>query len=744
MSSSMNVEMVLRLVDQATAPLRGVANEFQNLDKAAKELGRGAGAKMGFHEYYEGLKKTGDEAEHTRQRVDELKDSLSRIGTASLAFQNMAHVGAQIARPMDTAIEKAREFEKQIRSITVAGDILGQDEAIGRGIMDASRASGLKWEEIARGERQLVELGGGEYVGKIANVREKLAKLAKAAEADPAELYNMMYHYMELNHLTEQQAYEALSINYAQGKKGAYELKNMAQGLPKLEGLAMDYYGKNAGWQVAVDIPAALQMLRKVTGSPREADTRLRHLLTKLTDPNEAKKIEKELGVDVYATRANAMKSGADPLFATLDAIADELGRQGPKAGKLNNQTHEVEGTDIKKLGGIARDYYFRSGIEAWTQMRKQLPEFLVSSSEATKTVEQSFRAQMGTAAGAAERLANSLDAAAIKIGTTQLGADKKKSEFEESLARKGADFLGDHPYAADVAAYASWAGGHGLEALGKVGEIGLAGWAGVQTLRYLRARSALGAGAAESAFAGTPNLKGAPIDLSAPNVGATANFEQAVRALAENGGKAEGLTGAAAETFAKAHPAAQARMIEAAEAALKSAPGGASLLGKIASGLGKGLVGAAVEWAGEWAINKAFDVTPEREARARENVHLGADQFYTDLGWGRPHWPSFTGEAKADPLDVKVQPKADTAQIDDAKQKADEAGTALKALDISVAPKVDLTQIRNLNVEILKALHGLKQLGALAGSLPGQAAHSIRRGYSPGTHALHDGSELY
>ena len=744
MSSSMNVEMVLRLVDQATAPLRGVANEFQNLDKAAKELGRGAGAKMGFHEYYEGLKKTGDEAEHTRQRVDELKDSLSRIGTASLAFQNMAHVGAQIARPMDTAIEKAREFEKQIRSITVAGDILGQDEAIGRGIMDASRASGLKWEEIARGERQLVELGGGEYVGKIANVREKLAKLAKAAEADPAELYNMMYHYMELNHLTEQQAYEALSINYAQGKKGAYELKNMAQGLPKLEGLAMDYYGKNAGWQVAVDIPAALQMLRKVTGSPGEADTRLRHLLTKLTDPNEAKKIEKELGVDVYATRANAMKSGSDPLFATLDAIADELGRQGPKAGKLNNQTHEVEGTDIKKLGGIARDYYFRSGIEAWTQMRKQLPEFLVSSSEATKTVEQSFRAQMGTAAGAAERLANSLDAAAIKIGTTQLGADKKKSEFEESLARKGADFLGDHPYAADVAAYASWAGGHGLEALGKVGEIGLAGWAGVQTLRYLRARSALGAGAAESAFAGTPNLKGAPIDLSAPNVGATANFEQAVRALAENGGKAEGLTGAAAETFAKARPAAQARMIEAAEAALKSAPGGASLLGKIASGLGKGLVGAAVEWAGEWAINKAFDVTPEREARARENVHLGAEQFYKDLGWGRPHWPSFTGEAKADPLDVKVQPKADTAQIDDAKQKADEAGTALKALDISVAPKVDLTQIRNLNVEILKALHGLKQLGALAGSLPGQAAHSIRRGYSPGTHALHDGSELY
>ncbi len=289
MSGSMNVEMVLRLVDQATAPLRGVTSEFEKLEKAAKDLGRGAGAKMGAHEYFEGLKRAGDEAEHTRRRVDELRDSLSRIGTTSLAFQDMASVGAGLAKPMDTAIDKAREFQKQIRSITVAGDILGQDEAIGRGIMVASRASGLKWEEIARGERQLVELGGGEYVAKIAHVREQLAKLGKAAEADPAELYNMMYHYMELNHLTEQQAYEALAITYAQGKKGAYELKNMAAGLPKLEGLAMDYYGKKAGWQVAVDIPAALQLLRKVTGSPGEADTRLRHLLTKLTDPNEAR-----------------------------------------------------------------------------------------------------------------------------------------------------------------------------------------------------------------------------------------------------------------------------------------------------------------------------------------------------------------------------------------------------------------------------------------------------------------------
>lgn len=780
----MNVEMVLRLVDQATAPLRGVTSEFQALDRATKELGKGAGAKIGAHEFFEGLKKTGDEAQRARQKVDDLRDSLSRMGTASLAFQNMAHVGAEIAKPMDTAIDKAREFQKQVRSITVAGDILGQDEAIGRGILDAARASGLKWEEIARGERQLVELGGGEYVAKIAHVREHLAKLGKAAEADPAELYNMMYHYMELNHLTEQRAYEALSINYAQGKKGAYELKNMAAGLPKLEGLAMDYYGKNAGWQVAVDIPAALQLLRKVTGSPGEADTRLRHMLTKLTDPNEAKKIQEELGVDVYKTREKAMKSGADPLFATLDAIAEQLGKQGPKAGKLNNQTHEVEGADMKKLGAIARDYYFRSGIEAWTQMRQQLPEFLVSSADARKTVEESFRAQMGTAAAASERLANALDAAAIKIGTTQLGGDKKKSEIEESLARKGADFLGEHPAAADAAAWASWAGGHALEALGKVGEVGLAAWGGVQTLKYLKARSALGAGAAESAFASGPNIKGAPVDPLAPNVQAMGGYENTVRALAKNGGRAEGLSGAAAETFANAHPAAQARMLEAAEAAAKSAPGAASLLGKIAAGLGKGLIYGAVGMAGDWAIDKMFD--PEGVARGEKNIHAGADRFYRDLGLGRPQWPSLASPADAEPLhgldahakelappvaptidakplddakaradlvgpaikaalDVTGEPKADISQIDAATNKAKEAGEAIKTgLGVTATPIIDLSSFDALDARIAKAIAGLKRLAAAAKSSTGEAAHSIRRGYHPGTHALHDGTELY
>jgi len=47
MNGAMTVEMILRLVDQATAPLRNVVSEVEKLDKAAQALGKGgAGGKI--------------------------------------------------------------------------------------------------------------------------------------------------------------------------------------------------------------------------------------------------------------------------------------------------------------------------------------------------------------------------------------------------------------------------------------------------------------------------------------------------------------------------------------------------------------------------------------------------------------------------------------------------------------------------------------------------------------------------
>jgi hypothetical protein len=81
--------------------------------------------------------------------------------------------------------------------------------------------------------------------------------------------------------------------------------------------------------QVSTDFVALLQILRKETGSAGEAATRARQLMTKLDDPAYAKRIKKELDVDVYALRKEAKSKGENQLFVVLTAIAKKIRGDG-------------------------------------------------------------------------------------------------------------------------------------------------------------------------------------------------------------------------------------------------------------------------------------------------------------------------------------------------------------------------------------------------------------------------------
>ena len=189
-------------------------------------------------------------------------------------------------------------------------------------------------------------------------MRAGLAQLIKASEADAGDLYNLMYHYMHLLKFTPQQALSAAEINYQQGKKGAFELKDVAEVMPNMIPLAK---GLMTPKQVSTDFVALLQILRKETESAGEAATRARHLMTKLDDPAYAKRIKKELDVDVYALRKEAKSKGENQLFVVLTAIATKFEEMGAGAGKPKESKlgpeHEgtVEGIDPNKKTWNAR-----------------------------------------------------------------------------------------------------------------------------------------------------------------------------------------------------------------------------------------------------------------------------------------------------------------------------------------------------------------------------------------------------
>ncbi|MBY6243235.1 phage tail tape measure protein, partial [Methylosinus sp. Sm6] len=758
----------------ATGPIRAVESELDRMGRTAATAARADAGMVKasvWIEQQQAIRRTREEAERYEETMAKV-NAVQSAAISAAAARGFERVGSAVFRANLTALQHAAEFERSVQSIATGGGIIGQEAAISRAVLDASRASGVKWADIARGERQLVSLGGGEFVEKLAPVRDRIGRLVKASEAEPSELYNMMFHYMELGGMKAVQAMEALEKNFVQGRRGAFELKDLAHGLPSLIALGRTY--GLTGEQLSTDLPAVLQIFRKVTGTAYEADTRLRHVMTKLTDPSEAEKIRDSLHVDVYKTREKALKAGQDPLFATLDAISDRLQKAGGGAGKLNHETHTVDGVDVRKLGEIARDYYFRAGIEAYASMRGQLKDFMPSALEAMQETRQAFDANMSTTTAAAERLSNAFEELRIKVGAAFLPYEKAAYNTAADRVFQLGDFAEKHPWAIAAGSAAS--------------AVALWGAAGVLARRALVT-------VGNSVGEGLARARGEAVEPVAKGPGFV---RQSLGSVSKLIGKPSDF----ATEFVRGAGGPE-RVLEIAR------PIGATIR--------NGLITGALQWAGQWALGrfeeKAFGWTPEILAGKEAEIARRSHEWWRSIGVDMPWWekaepasaafarmrnqhayalppdfqrpivegaparqlepldhgkkgrklPFFVRQPEPPPMELEpigprlvvptfamaervapdrqaaapeaATPHVDTSEIDAAKQKAKAAGEEIKqSLDVTASPTVDAGSLDSF-------LAKLREARSLLGQLDQLGAHLRRQSFQ---HPLHDGPEAH
>jgi len=716
--SDMLVQMILKLVDQWTGPLKQAENELDAFNKAVNDQSGDAAAKKRASHWADEQRAIRKAREEAEAYFTKLEAQMARYAMAASAFHGIASFGEHLGQPIDEANKAAIEFQKQIAEIARASGQIGKEHDLGKGILAAARASNLPWQDVAKGEREMASLGGGEMLNQIAPVRADLAKLAYASGAKIDDLYNVMYHYMEIGHLSAEKALAALQVNYDQGKKGAYELKNLAHGLPQLLGLGKDF--GLTGIQSATDLPAILQILRKLTGSPGEADTRLRHGMQKLTDPAEVKRIEKELGVDVSAIRKEAIERGLNPLIAVANALADKL-QTTPGAGKLDEEGKKVVGADPDKAGAIARDYYFRSFLSAFTQLRDQLKDFQPDEGAARKQVADDFRQATSTAASALDSLARSADEARIKLGKTQLKDEQTEAGWKKKLLDWASGLADDHPDATKAAARAwNWTS-KGLDALGAVGALGFD---------------------AVAAYLGWNLLKAKVLH----KMGAAA-VDPAARAVA---GGSEAAAGAAV----------------AAETALPKwlvgiAPAVRSTLGPLlAQSIADAFDQHVIDKPGFMQKVRADEAAEDRRRREgnpfnaimRPDAANSLQDFFT---WLRhPFGGARQPEARAQPVEAahpaqqspaaaesaaqtlrllngqQVTPSVDASQLDQVVSKGGQAQAALQMINSTFRPNFDLSGFDALLAKIAQVNKAMSSLGG--------GGHS----FSPSAGSLHDGPE--
>ncbi len=676
---SMSVEMILRLIDRASGPLRGVESELNRLKSAADKVNSAqtTAGKMRASEWVERQRQI--KAEIDGQAVLQSRwDATRRAMLYSGAAVALEKAGNGFLEAQVKALEVARQHQSVAQSIATAGGLVGKEDAIGRGILETSKRTGVDWKSIAAGERQLVALGGGEFLDKIAVVRDRVARLSKASETDVPELYNALYHYIELNGLSAQNAVSALEKNYLQGRKGAYELKDLARGIPALAGLAKSY--GLTGEQAAIDIPAMLQSFRKVTGTASEADTRLRHILTKLTSEGEAKKISEELNLDIFKIRDRAMKDGKNPLLATLDAISDRLDKIGPKAAE--------------KLGSIGRDYYFRAGLDAYRMGRGSLGDFMPSSAEASQAVNEAFDANSSTAAAAHERAANAWEVAGAKIAKPWLELDRSAAKLKEKVANALGDFGEKNP---------------GLLAAGSLGAAGglYAGSAMMARKAFLETSRAWAEGAAKATGAAvadaSPGVLGGAIRATWPGLIAAATWGARRQIEAA-------ITGKDAGRIADERAFFSHRLFNDGHRGENAS----DVFGRMR--------------------NLYMPVPPPIFTQPRPQAAS------TIPGGGSlPTFAARQGVPGTDEGGGAIKPHVDSGEIKEAASAAQGLKEALGGLNVNVTPNVgtgSLVEALGLAKQLLGTLNAIGSAGS--------RASGIVRGVSASTNALHDGPESH
>lgn len=462
--TDLDVALRLRLVNMLSSGVAQAVSDLNRVKTASEQVNRAtAGApaqKIPAHIFFENQKlalSAQEAAEKAKAAINGYFDAIDRrlaqIGQMQWAFSELHRLGHDIAKPIEQATDAAVEFEKRIQSIAKAGGMLGAQKQIGEDILAAAKAGNVSWEEIAGGERQLVALGGGDYLDKIGPIRARLAQLIKASESDAGDLYNLLYHYMHLTHMSPNEALQSMQVNYLQGKMGALELKDLAELMPRMIPLGQEYMSDK---QVSTELVALLEVLRKQTGSASEAETRARHMMTKLSDPAEAKRIKDEVGVDVFAVREAAKARGENQLFAVLDAIAEKFKKFGD---------------DPEKLGAIARDYYFRSGLEGYMKMREEIKNYLPTADDAQKTTMADFASTVDTAAAALERLKIAADEARIRAGDAQKPVVSGAADVGAAGADSVSWFAKNFPALTAVLGTGTEVIGKGLSAIGTTGQ---------------------------------------------------------------------------------------------------------------------------------------------------------------------------------------------------------------------------------------------------------------------------------
>ncbi|MFG8081219.1 phage tail tape measure protein [Pseudomonas aeruginosa] len=311
-------------------------------------------------------------------RRQELRgQALETIGTAAV-------LGAPVFKSM--AVSAA--FQDQTNDIAITG---GFDQAEEKRLGDVLRGAAIRWNQfqsdVAAGAQVLIA-GGIENVDQLSAYAPIMAKTATATRASMDDLGSVAIALNDNLGIGAQGYERALNMLAFAGKKGQFELADMAKWLPQLtpQMAALGITGERA----VAEIGASLQIARRGAGTNDEAANNFKNFLSKITAPDTLKSFE-DAGINLQASMRNLVEGGLTPVQAMLEIITNYVGSKGPEAAKEFEAAMQIKDeaerqsaldrlNEAYKLGELFRDMQVLSFVRPALANRSDLAEIQAGS----------------------------------------------------------------------------------------------------------------------------------------------------------------------------------------------------------------------------------------------------------------------------------------------------------------------------------------------------------------------------
>lgn len=367
----MEASLLIRLIDQVTGPAGKVRDALKGVGDMAGELKRGFNRAI----------RQGFSVENIETATRDAEAALSRARSRLLGAVGM---GLALAAPL----KGLGDFEDRLVDFGNVAGIYGDNL---KAIESELRAIGPSVNKSA--DEMLASL---EYlVGKGIDPTTGLAMLravgmtASATKSDVVDMSASGFAAVDNLGVATGDLQLAFDAMAAAGKRGGFELRDMARYFPELTAsarmLRMD------GVDAVAELAAALQVAMKGTSDPGTAANNMQNFLSKLTSPETVKRF-KEMGINIEREFEIAAERGISVFEHMLGVIED------------------VTGGDQFKIGELFGDMQVLNFLKP---MMANLEEFRAIRDEAMKSAgvnEQDFTRVMETATAKAKALAIELN----------------------------------------------------------------------------------------------------------------------------------------------------------------------------------------------------------------------------------------------------------------------------------------------------------------------------------------------